>query len=380
MRSRVASLDIVRSVAIALVLGRHLNIDVPETWPRALRLFVEAWIRGGWTGVDLFFVLSGFLVSGLLWSDYLRNGKLNVVRFYFRRGWKIYPPFAVLLIVTVLWKRPVDPARTAAEVLFLQSYLPGLWPHTWSLGVEEHFYLCLPLLSLFIVNGRTPLPIRRIAVIGIAVLTCGLAIRLVHASMAGSYAHLTHTYPTHLRVDALFFGALLGYAWHFHRAACERLKKWTVWCMAAGVLGFVPPFIWPLELTAGMYTVGFTVLTVASALIVISAALTVPSSSLARGCAWIGRDSYAIYLWHFPVRDWALPPLVAAFQLGTLGAMAAYVLMSVGAGMIMARLVERPALAIRDRWLPDPSLRDTVASGRRPPFASAPSGSEVGLT
>jgi peptidoglycan/LPS O-acetylase OafA/YrhL len=75
-----------------LVLGRHMW-SPPESLPSGWKSFFLTWQRGGWVGVDLFFVLSGFLVSGLLFTDYKSRGRLSIGRFYMRRGWKIYPPF-----------------------------------------------------------------------------------------------------------------------------------------------------------------------------------------------------------------------------------------------------------------------------------------------
>src|SRR5437867_3544975 len=89
---RLLSLDCLRALALLLVLGRHVG-PPPSDSPTLERYFFDFWHRGGWIGVDVFFVLSGFLVSGLLFADYKRYDHLFPIRFYIRRGFKIYPAF-----------------------------------------------------------------------------------------------------------------------------------------------------------------------------------------------------------------------------------------------------------------------------------------------
>src|SRR5882762_10148526 len=134
---RLKRLDVLRAFAILLVLGSH-----KET--------ASIWMKTGWVGVDLFFVLSGFLVSGLLFSEYQKVGKLRIKRFLIRRGLKIYPPFYTLLLATVclvavLGNNSIPGKVLLSEGLFVQNYGPAFWGHTWSLAVEEHFYLLLAL-------------------------------------------------------------------------------------------------------------------------------------------------------------------------------------------------------------------------------------------
>jgi peptidoglycan/LPS O-acetylase OafA/YrhL len=141
---RNSRLDILRAVAVLLVLGRH------STGP----IF---WNKVGWVGVDLFFVLSGFLISGLLFVEYQRTGDINWGLFFIRRGFKIYPAFYAMIFVTFLWQlvkhQGIRWRPYLTEVLFYQSYQPDrLWGHTWSLAVEEHFYILLPLLLLLMVK------------------------------------------------------------------------------------------------------------------------------------------------------------------------------------------------------------------------------------
>src|SRR5262245_1722109 len=126
MRGRSPQLDLLRGIAVLVVLLVHYPY---------FKVF-----EVGWVGVDLFFVLSGFLISGLLFNDWKQNQSISLSRFFIRRGFKIYPAFyfflftllPVVILQTSHQKHDVG-ARVLAEVFFVQNYLPHIWLHTWSL-------------------------------------------------------------------------------------------------------------------------------------------------------------------------------------------------------------------------------------------------------
>ena len=128
--NRSAALDALRALAVLLVLGRHF----PEPPPgAALPAWLAVWQRGGWIGVDLFFVLSGFLVSGLLFREYRRFGEIRYGHFLARRGFKIYPAFylmfgAVLLYAAHMGRAFVGWPVVLSEMFFVQNYGPSLFP------------------------------------------------------------------------------------------------------------------------------------------------------------------------------------------------------------------------------------------------------------
>src|SRR5689334_3796032 len=126
MKPRSFNLDVLRGLAVLMVLGRHFPI-------------LPLWTRIGWAGVDLFFVLSGFLVSSLLFREWQTTGNLNVRRFYIRRACKIYPALYAFLIVTTFIQWNHSPWADAARIaLFIQNYgaaMRGPWTHLWSLAV-----------------------------------------------------------------------------------------------------------------------------------------------------------------------------------------------------------------------------------------------------
>src|SRR5437763_1414572 len=143
VNSRNQSLDVLRGIAILLVLGGH------GAYP-----YISFWTAIGGSGVELFFVLSGFLISGLLFSEYQRTGRIAITRFWIRRAFKIYPGFYVLLAVTAavlaIANHPQIMLGRAVffNIVFLQNYVTGVGivPQSWSLAIEEHFYFGLPLL------------------------------------------------------------------------------------------------------------------------------------------------------------------------------------------------------------------------------------------
>lgn len=349
--TRLVVIDALRCLAVLLVLGRHLERPTLDVAP-ALGAMLSCWKRIGWIGVDLFFVLSGFLVAGLLLVELQRHGNLQVVRFLGRRGFKIYPGFYALLLVSAWWlgdSRPV--AAFWHEALFVQNYLePVIWNHTWSLAVEEHFYIVLALvLGLAVrrpgaaVLGSLPLVV---AFVGGTVLLMRIVVWLQQPSV-----HLL--FPTHLRLDALACGVGLAYGWHCHR---EAMEAWIVarrrrLLLAAGVL-LMPSLTLTVEHSAVINTIGLTANYLAfGALLMV--ALTSGEWAQWRSVRWLaklGFYSYSMYLWHMPVLV-AVRSMVAP-RIGHGPGMLVYLIGSLVVGVVMARLIELPFLRLRDRLLP----------------------------
>ena len=371
--SRLLSLDVLRAVAVLLVLGRHLWN--PDHCPsELLRSFFHAWHRGGWLGVDLFFVLSGYLVSGLLFQSFRCTGELNIGRFLIRRGFKIYPAFWLLLATTLalapLIQFPVlTTPKILSESLFLQSYLEGAWNHTWSLAVEEHFYLLLPLLlfSLSRLRSGCKDPFRAL-VPGFAIVAAAMLGLRIYSAATIPFDYATHMFPTHLRLDSLLMGTVLSYLHHFRAAQFESFfQKWGQPLSALGLACFIPAFVWRIETSPFIYTAGFTIFFAGSALIVGSFVVQgVPQNLFTRMLGLIGQNSFSIYLWHMPVRIWLIPWLLKslAWKPTYLQAVTLYVALSLLVGCILARLVEMPMLKLRDYLFP-------AGAARRKPLPAA---------
>ena len=345
--SRVPALDALRGLAVLLVLGRHL----PS--PDALGWLGRTWARGGWVGVDLFFVLSGFLVAGLVFEEHRRTGEIAVGRFLARRALRIYPAFYALLAATVAAGLIVEPARIRAdaalcEALFVQNYGPHLWNPTWSLAVEEHFYLLLALgvAAQMARRPRARDPFMAMPAVITVVVVASLALRI--ATLGAPPYSPKQVAVTHLRLDALSIGVLCAYLKHYQAARWRRLCRREL--LPLGALLLVPPFAWPLETTTGMVTWGLSSSALGAVLLLCGSHAAARSGHGARTLAWLGRRSYSIYLWHMPVVYFALPALGIATDhaAGALFCLAS----SVALGSVLERVVEAPFLYLRERWVP----------------------------
>lgn len=364
MRSR--AIDILRLVAVLLVVARHLEIPSTRTTDGFESALVTGlhWLhRGGWVGVDLFFVLSGFLVSGLLFQEYALYGRILPGRFLLRRGLKIYPPFWALMVFTLGVAAQFNAefwGRFFAEFCFLQNYLPGIWNHTWSLAIEEHFYLMLLLLLLVLSRRKQADPWKGLPVFCLGLAICCLLGRLWIGSTR-AFDFPTHMFATHLRIDSLFFGVTLAhYQLRYPEAATAFSRRWRRGLLALGLLLLAPPFYWAIETTPLMASFGYTGLYLGSGLLLVAAlSMEPPDKTPWRGLAFLGKHSYSIYLWHTPIL-WFLVPLLQ-YHTGPWTRGSATVCLEIALvlsiGVAMSLLIEAPTIRLRDRWFPTRSQR-----------------------
>ncbi|HLY99234.1 MAG TPA: acyltransferase [Candidatus Angelobacter sp.] len=363
MRNR--RLDVLRCIAVLLVLLRHSGMNL-------------RFARAGWAGVDLFFVLSGFLISGLLFSEYKQHGSISFRRFFIRRGFKIYPAFYVFLLVTFLVEySPLGHTRQSgwqflSEILYVQNYSYGVWPHTWSLAVEEHFYILLPvffmLLIRFLPDRRDPF--RAIPAAFFVTGTVCLALRIVNvlvlpSTIENALVLRKVLIPTHERMDALFFGVMLGYLHHFRPEFFIRLfslKRNIAVLIAAAVLLLSPALIFPEE-SRIMLSGGLTLLYLGFGIVlvlvlhmpqVITEKFAAWITPVSRSVAFLGMYSYSIYLWHAAMLPWVLAMLRRGLHkhVDGLALYALYFVISIAVGVLMSRFIEYPVLHVRDRLFP----------------------------
>ncbi len=364
---RNPGLDLLRLLAIVLVLGRHLQ---GENLPATLQL----WQRGGWIGVDLFFVLSGFLVSGLLFREQKRDGQIAIGRFLIRRALKIYPAFWFFLAFSCIALPLVGSAISWkacwGEWLFLQNYMGGLWPHTWSLAVEEHFYLLLAVVIGCCRIGKRDAPFPFIPTLFFVVAAACLGMRCANHWMCSEYSLATSLFPSHLRIDSLFFGVLVAYAWHYHNLE-QRISSTPTWLLVAiGASLMSPAFVWSVDEHRWIAIYGVILLYLGSGCILLAALRVRRTDSLiVRGLQSLGAASYSIYLWHMPVNAFAFPAIYAWTGFSQFEVyLASYLIGSLVFGWMMHRLVEAPVLVLRDRIFPsgrpegmaDRSIQDAV--------------------
>jgi peptidoglycan/LPS O-acetylase OafA/YrhL len=364
---RLQALDILRGVAILLVLGHHARRDGPPA-------ILQPWIDGGWMGVDLFFVLSGFLVSGLLFKEHKRHGDVRLGRFLVRRGFKIYPAFYVFLFSTSLLAgfgaHAIDLPALLSEALFVQNYGPNLKDHTWSLAVEEHFYLLLCLYFWLQLRRSRAQPFASLPVLFVLVAVACLGLRL-WTTWSAPFPYTDNNkhlhFPTHLRLDSLLFGVLLSYWYHFHQdGLAQRIEGRKLALLFIGIGLVAPCFFQDINTSFYDHTIGLTLNYLGFGAILLAALYWQPTRSRWSGLAWtllaaIGFYSYSIYLWHMELEKWSWTALaLLAGRSGTgppyLLALAVYVLTALIGGALMAKMIETPFLRLRDRWFPSRSL------------------------
>lgn len=367
MKNRLLSIDFLRGVAILLVLTVHVttfNVD----YPNFLSSFLNFLNKGGWNGVDLFFVLSGFLVSGLLFKEWKLYKKVDVFRFLVRRGLKIYPSFYLFILFTIgikiVFGHEFTISNIIVEAMYLQNYLDGLWKYTWTLAVEEHFYLLLGFSLFFLTKLKAKNPFKAFVISLIPVCVAVLVYRCMFLEYR-PFAPFTHFMPTHNRIDSLIFGVLLSYGFHFHRDIFDRVgEKMKIPFLILGLICVAPCWIF-LKSNPYIYTFGFTVNYIGFGMILISCLHLdfekyKPVAFIAKGIGKIGFYSYSIYVWHIPLKHGIYRTLAKMtddhWWINFFGILI-YPALSIIFGVIAAKIIEIPALKLRDKYFPSKSVK-----------------------
>lgn len=307
---RLYGLDHLRTAAILLVLLYHYRAFKHPGW-------VDSIGRFGWTGVDLFFVLSGFLISGQLFKEIENNGSVSLKTFYLKRFFRIIPAYCFTLFLYFTF--PFFREREALSplwkfVTFTQNYglnviSRGTFSHAWSLCIEEQFYLILPLFLLIVMPTKL---FKYIAVLMIAVIGFSIVARLmawneciaVPETFSTDFWKLWYMkiyYPTHTRLDGLGMGVLIGYLMQyssiFKRIVAGNGNK--LFFLGILLLG-ISFWICNEQASKAASVFGFTLVAVSYGMILMAAISQ--SSFLYRLKSYITAQlaamSYAVYLSH----------------------------------------------------------------------------------
>jgi peptidoglycan/LPS O-acetylase OafA/YrhL len=352
---------VLRGIAILLVLCHHCVI--PTAQAGRIAPVVAAVQRFGWSGVDLFFVLSGFLIGGLLFDEERKRGQLDARRFLLRRMLKIWPPYYALLAYVFIFSsflrhRDGSPATVAHKLVpnlvHLQNYFVSLRVHTWSLAVEEHFYLFLPLVLLLLLRSRRRL--QAFPVVAISAIVAVAANRVV--AVLSGWTTMPY-FATHYRIDGLLFGVLIAYAVRHHPGLTAWAARRRGWLLAVAALLLLPMLIIDKE-RAFVESIGFTLCYLGYGCMLLAFISGGDwNHALPRAVGFVGLYSYSIYLWF---EDLARTPVGVMVSHGLLSrlpvearwlvAQLAYTVLAVAMGCVMSIVIERPMLKLRDRLFP----------------------------
>ena len=322
----IPAIDGLRALAVIAVMFYHLGFT---------------WIPGGFLGVDLFFVISGYVITRLLLDSIAQSGGLDLRGFYIARLRRLLPALLFMLTTTIIavgiWA-PDTIKRLLIDTPFAltgsinwwlvareQDYFesigrPPLLQHTWSLAVEAQFYLLWPLILYFIVKkfGKSRIPFAALTIAAAS----GIALLLVSFSIdAANTSKVSHVYfGTDTHSIGLFLGAALAVSWipqNFKENLSRKAQNFIDGIGFFGFIGILATFLFINAANPSMYKIAFPLAGVFGAAIIMS--IVHPASRFApvlqnRVLLWIGERSYAIYLWHWVIFQVTRPTVDLAGQ------------------------------------------------------------------
>ena len=348
----ISSIDGLRAIAVTAVVLYHLGIS---------------WIPGGFLGVDLFFVISGYVITRLILDSINQSSALDLRAFYAARLRRIYPGFLFMVICTIIFigvwapeaiKRFLSdlPYALTGSINWLlvarhQDYFetvgrPPLLQHTWSLAVELQFYLIWPIILLTVLKYFGKKNIARIALI--IAMVSGTTLFFVSLQLDQANAQqISHIYfGTDTHSLGLFLGSALAVSWIPQNLSADiekRAQDVIDGIGVVGLLGLISTFLFIEESNASLYRIAFPLAGIFGCLVIIS--LVHPASRFAPIIStapfrWIGQRSYGIYIWHWVIFQVTRPSVDLSGQ--TWALYLARVLLVLALADISLRWVEIP--------------------------------------
>lgn len=323
-------LDGVRAVAVIAIIIYHLN---PQ------------WLSGGFLGVDTFFVISGYLITSLLLTEYHNTGKIELMSFWLRRVKRLIPAVLFLVmgvIVLSLIFMPTEIQKVRADSIAAIFYVSNWWyimqnvdyfeqfavqplKHLWSLAIEEQFYLVFPIVLLSLLSFIRRLKSIRIIFLILLVISmiAMMVLYVPNENVARVY------FGTDTRIQTLLMGVLLALVWPPFQLKAKVNRQMRTMIDTAGVVGLAILFIcfkFVSETNSILYYGGFFLISTVTLLVIASSVH--PSGYFAKFLGnkvftFIGSRSYSLYLWHYPIIvlihhqfvQGQIPPLVYVVEL-----------------------------------------------------------------
>lgn len=301
-------LDGVRAVAVIAIIIYHLN---PQ------------WLSGGFLGVDTFFVISGYLITSLLLTEYHNTGKIELMSFWLRRVKRLIPAVLFLVmgvIVLSLIFMPTEIQKVRADSIAAIFYVSNWWyimqnvgyfeqfavqplKHLWSLAIEEQFYLVFPIVLLSLLSFIRRLKSIRIIFLILLVISmiAMMVLYVPNENVARVY------FGTDTRIQTLLMGVLLALVWPPFQLKAKVNRQMRTLIDTAGVVGLAILFIcfkFVSETNSILYYGGFFLISTVTLLVIASSVH--PSGYFAKFLGnkvftFIGSRSYSLYLWHYPI-------------------------------------------------------------------------------
>ena len=383
-------LDQLRAIAILWVLMRHMFVffSYNDLFYSIYYMFLRFGInlkgfinwfgfvfqdvsRVGYLGVDMFFVISGFLITGLLLEGL--NGDVDIKRFYKRRFFKIIPQYYFALIVVficlVFFSKPLIPANFlnimvdenifyARYFIFMQNYFSQnpLLEHTWSLAVEEQFYILYPIFFLYCCrSAKSPLGRRKLLIVMCLFFVCfSHTARIYYYTTGGSllwgFSANAIIQTTSFRMDALMVGCLLRLLEPYYEHCSIKLKVFAALCGVVGIAIYVGFISLTVSCFYSSQWYSFTLAYLAPAFLIFAAYQLLPQGIVPfKILSWIGRNSYGIYLWHYIL---IYPAVKLVGKLTILPTMTLYFLSAILFGAFTTQTIEKWGLALRNKVAP----------------------------
>jgi peptidoglycan/LPS O-acetylase OafA/YrhL len=350
-------LDGIRGAGVFVVMLSHLGFQ---------------YVDGSIVLMDLFFVLSGFLITALLMQEQQRTGEINLKNFYTRRALRLFPALFSLLAVCALYMlvQPPDGAAKTLKIIlhalfyvgnWVQAYSPtevmGPLNHTWSLSLEEQFYTLWPVALLLLLASR--MKRRHLILLLLAGAAFSAIERAVLYTGGATRNRVYYGLDTHL--DALLIGCVIGLL-----ATWNLLPQQGTWKKAIkhggriSALVLLASVVFFTRTSPFLYEGGLLFINLASALLILEVVIH-PEGGIARVLqfpllVWLGELSYGLYLWHYPI--------FRQFQWGGISGAALKIVLSIGVAAASYYLLERRFLNLKTRFSPGAAARETPGNVR----------------